>query len=103
MNKFGVTEKEFSDWLGLPCTEAYMEFIRDQIEARKEIAGSGGCLAQEGFQAVGQRYFVIMSTISIYENMLEDIKKFDLILPSEEEENSDDSNSQESPGGQDSY
>ena len=88
MNKYGVDEATFNDWLQHPVTEAYREFLRGQIDDRKEIVAGGCCtIDSKGFSDIGQKYLHQINVISTYESMLEDIQQYQIILPDEEQVN----------------
>jgi hypothetical protein len=76
---------DFVSWLEHPATEALMQLIQNNIQARKDIAAAGGCLSESGFADIGQRYFAQMNTITIYENLLEDLQQFEVMFPVDEE------------------
>lgn len=93
-----MDQEEFYSWLEHPATEALMQYINNNIQARKDIAAAGGCLSENGFQDMGQRYFAQMNTITVYENLLEDLQTYEVIFPLDEEQHDDDSTSEESSG-----
>ena len=85
----------FGSWMEHPCTEAFVQWIKNNIQARRDIVSGGGCLMGDGFEKIGQSYFAQMNTLTVYENLLNDLT-YETLFPKEE---SEDGESQEDFGG----
>jgi hypothetical protein len=86
MSKADFTQDDLDSWLEHPATAALVQLIQNNIQARKDIAASGGCLSEHGFEDMGQRYFAQMNTITVYENLLADLQQVEILFPKEEDE-----------------
>jgi len=80
-----VTPDEFGSWLEHPCTEALVQYLRNNIRGRQDLMAQGGCLAAEagGFEAIGQSYYANVNAVRTFEVILDDLK-YEVLFPPEE-------------------
>ena len=71
-------------------TLGLIKLIKDEASAHREMAAGGHPLSMGSFERIGEKYFSLINTAMVYENLLDNLA-YDVIFPSTEEEYNDDS------------
>ena len=80
-----ISEEDFSEWLDGPITLKFRKLLRDEAAAHRNMAGAGGAMGSGDFTKIGEKYFSLINTAMVYENLLDNLT-YDNVI----EENDDD-------------
>lgn len=78
-----ISKEDFEEWLDGPITRAYLELLNQEANEYRNLASAGHALDGEDFTKIGQKYFVLLTTARVYENMLANLT-YENVFPQEE-------------------
>ena len=84
MTKINVDD--FNEWLENPITLGVLRLIKDEATAYREMAAAGIPLQASGFVGIGEKYFTLINTAMVYDNLLENLT-FENVFQSENDDN----------------
>lgn len=70
-NRYSV--EDFEEWLDNPITLDFIKLVGDEARAHRDMAASGLPLGAGSFDKIGEKYFSIINTALVYENLLENL------------------------------
>lgn len=86
--------EDFEEWLDNPITLDVLKLIKDEAQAHREMASQGIPLGSGDFSKIGERYFSIINTAMVYENLLENLT-YDNVTSTEDNDNDEVSSSRQ--------
>ena len=78
-----ISKDDFDSWLENPITLGVIKLLKDEAEAHRFMAASGQALGSTTFERIGEKYFTLINTAMVYENLLANLT-YDNIFPKEE-------------------
>ena len=68
-----ISVEDFNEWLDNPITLGVLRLIKDEAQAHRDMAAAGIPLQTSGFVGIGEKYFALINTAMVYENLLENL------------------------------
>ena len=80
-----ISEEDFAEWLDNPITLKLIKLLKDEAIVHRGMVADGAAMGAGTFERVGEKYFSLINTAMVYENLLDNLT-YDNVI----EEQSDD-------------
>lgn len=77
-----ISEDDFSEWLDNPITLKLVKLLKDEAVAHRDMVAAGAAMGAGDFTRIGERYFSLINTAMVYENLLDNLT-YDNIISEE--------------------
>ncbi len=92
-----ITQANFDEWMDGPITQGVLNLLREEALSFRNMAAAGYPMQAESFAKMGERYFSLITTATVYENLLENLTFDNVFLKEETLDDNDLSSGREPP------
>ena len=93
MNK--ISQEDFDEWIDGPITQEVLKLIQDEAQNFRDMAAAGFPMQADNFTKVGEKYFSLINTAMVYENLLGNLTFENIFLKEEAIDDNDVSSGRE--------
>lgn len=68
-----ISEEDFSEWLDNPITLKLIKLLKEEAHAHRSLVANGAAMDSNDFTRIGEKYFSLINTAMVYENLLENL------------------------------
>lgn len=80
-----ISKEDFEIWMENPITLEVFTLIKEEAKVYREMASGGGPMGAGSFEKIGEKYFSLINTAQVYENLLDHLT-YEEVFPQEETE-----------------